>query len=253
MTKLTALIITYNEIDRIRDCIQSISFADEIIVIDSYSKDGTYEYLKNLSNVKVLQNPFENFTKQKTYALEQAHNDWILFIDADERIPPRLQDEIVSILKSEKTNDAYWCYRIFMFKNKQLRFSGFQTDKAVRLFKKSKCHFRPNRIVHERLEVNGTTGTLKNKLIHFSYRNFKVHKEKIIKYARLRAREEFKKAIRPNWFHFYVKPTYRFLYNYLIRLGFLDGRKGIIMCYMGWLGVYVRYKELKKMYNSTDN
>ncbi len=132
--KLSALVITYNEIGYIEKCIASVSFADEIIVVDSYSTDGTYEYLLNHPKVKVIQHPFKNFTVQKSFTLEQATNDWVLFLDADEVVTPELQQEIKQTLESDKNHSAYWFYRKFMFQQQNLRFSGWQTDKNYRLF-----------------------------------------------------------------------------------------------------------------------
>ena len=123
--KISALIITYNEIGFIEKCIQSVGFADEIIVVDSFSTDGTYEYLINLENVKVIQHPFNNFTLQKSFALKQASNDWILFVDSDEIVTENLKSEILDTINSNPEHSAYWFYRKFMFKNKPLYFSGW--------------------------------------------------------------------------------------------------------------------------------
>ncbi|MEP5913369.1 MAG: glycosyltransferase family 2 protein, partial [Flavobacteriaceae bacterium] len=133
--KISALIITYNEIGYIEKCIDSISFADEIIVVDSYSNDGTFEYLQKRESVQVIQHPFENFTAQKSYALKQASNDWVLFLDADEVVTYKLQNEIIDTVNNPNACEAYWFYRKFMFQNAPLNFSGWQTDKNHRLFK----------------------------------------------------------------------------------------------------------------------
>lgn len=245
--KLSVVVITYNEIEYISDCINSILFADEIIVVDSYSKDGTWEFLQSHPKIKAIQHPFENFTKQKSFALEQASNDWIYFFDADERVTPSLQKEIINTINSNNTADAYWNYRSFMFKNKRLYFSGWQTDKIQRLFKKSKCSFINDRIVHEVLKVDGTEGKLKEKLIHYSYKNYDDYKGKMIKYGQLKAQEELKKGKKWTVFHQYLRPTWKFINHYLIRLGILDGNKGIIICYLNALGVFERYKEIKRL------
>ena len=158
--KISALVITYNEIGYIEKCLESIAFADEIVVVDSYSTDGTYEYLLSQPNVRVIQNPFNNFTAQKSFALSQAENDWILFVDADEVVSPALRKEIKETVSSDADHVAYWFYRTFMFGDQVLRFSGWQTDKNYRLFRKSKARFSDKKIVHETLEVNGTSGIL---------------------------------------------------------------------------------------------
>ena len=127
--KVTALVITFNEVGYIEKCIESVSFADEIIVVDSYSTDGTYEYLLNHPKVKVIQNPFKNFTAQKSFTLKQASNDWVLFLDADEVVSEDLQNEIKETINNNPKHVAYWFYRKFMFQNERLHFSGWQTDK----------------------------------------------------------------------------------------------------------------------------
>ncbi|MGB6153314.1 MAG: glycosyltransferase family 2 protein, partial [Pricia sp.] len=141
-TKLTALLITYNEIFHIDAVLDNISFADEIIVIDSFSTDGTAEKVRERPEVQLIQRPFKNFTDQKSFALEQASNDWVLFLDADERVTAPLQQEIIKTINLEKAPaNAYFFKRTFMFKSEILHFSGWQSDKNYRLFRKSKVYF----------------------------------------------------------------------------------------------------------------
>lgn len=244
---LTALIITYNEMGYIQKCIDSISFADEIIVVDSFSTDGTYEYLLEHPKVKVIQNPFENFTAQKSFALKQASNDWVLFLDADEVVPNELEKEIKATLSSNTDVVAYWFYRQFMFKNEKLRYSGWQTDKNYRLFRKSKAKFSDRKIVHETLDVDGKSGILKSKLTHYCYKNYEDYKSKMLKYGQLKAIECFYKEKQFNYISMYLKTGWKFFNHYFLRLGILDGKKGFIICYLNALGVLERFKELKRL------
>lgn len=245
--KLSALIITYNEMGYIEKCISAIDFADEIIVVDSYSTDGTYEYLAKHPRVKVIQHPFKNFTAQKTFTLNQATNDWVLFVDADEVVTPELQQEIKSCIASNPKHAAYWFYRKFMFKNKNLNFSGWQTDKNYRLFRKSKVNFSTKRIVHETLEVKGSSGILKNRLTHYCFKSYESYKQKVLLYGRLKAKEAFAKNKRFNPFLFLLKPTWKFFHSYFLRLGFLDGRKGLTICSLDALCYVEHYKELQRL------
>lgn len=245
--KITALIITYNEIGYIEKCLESVSFVDEIIVVDSYSTDGTYEYLLEHPKVKVIQNPFENFTAQKSFALKQAKNDWVLFLDADEVVPTSLKDEILNTVASQNDVVAYWFYRQFMFQNEKLRYSGWQTDKNYRLFRKSKAKFSDRRIVHETLDVDGKSGILTEKLIHFCYKNYEDYKSKMLSYGRLKAMECFYRERKFNYAAMYLKTGWKFFNHYILRLGFLDGKKGFIICYLNALGVLERFKELKRL------
>lgn len=245
--KLSALVITYNEVGYIERCIESISFADEIIVVDSYSTDGTYEFLVNHPKVKVIQRPFLNFTDQKSFTLNLAQNDWVLFVDADEVVTPALQKEIISTINSKNSCEAYWFYRRFMYQNRPLHFSGWQTDKNHRLFRKSKVHFTHERLVHETLQVNGRSGAFKEKLTHYCFKDFLDYKGKMLHYGRLKAQESIRKNKRFNYAKMLVKTGWKFFYNYIIRLGFLDGKKGINVCYLNALSVYKRYTELKRL------
>jgi ADP-heptose:LPS heptosyltransferase len=244
---VSALIITYNEAENIRSAIHNLDFAAEIIVIDSFSTDQTTAIASSHNNVKVVQHAFENYAAQRNFAISLAKNNWILFLDADERISAELKDEIMEVVSQEESFSAYFFHRTFMFKNKKLLFSGWQTDKIFRLFKKDKANYASQKIVHEKLIVNGRIGKLKNKLIHFSYKDYNSYKQKMIHYGKLKAQEEFNKGTQPNFFHFYIRPLYQFLYQYMIRLGILDGKKGIIICYLNALSVFIRFQELKKM------
>ena len=245
--KITALIITYNEIGYIEKCIDSVSFADEILVVDSYSTDGTYEYLVNHPKVKVIQSPFENFTAQKSFTLKQASNDWVLFLDADEVVGKELQQEIMETINNPNAQEAYWFYRKFMFQDEPLNFSGWQTDKNYRLFRKSKVQFSDKKIVHETLEVNGKSGILKEKLTHYCYKNYADYKGKMLKYGQLKALEDFYTEKRFNYIFLVFKPLWKFFNHYILRLGILDGRKGMVICYLNALSVTEHYLELKKL------
>ncbi|MFM1878428.1 MAG: hypothetical protein RLZZ241_1294 [Bacteroidota bacterium] len=246
-SKITALIITYNEMGYIEACLESLGFADEIIVVDSFSTDGTFNYLQSVPGLKVIQHPFENFTIQKTFALSLANYDWVLFLDADEVIPQKLGAEILSTVQQNPTHVAFWVYRKFMFKKKRLRFSGWQTDKNYRLFRKSKARFKTNRLVHETLELQGTSGKLREKLIHFTYKNYRDYRNKMIRYGRLKAQEEFQRGQRFLLVMLILKPLWKFVNHYFIRLGILDGQRGIIICYLNALGVYERCVSLRKL------
>ena len=245
--KLTALVIAYNEKGYIERCIDSVRFADEIIVVDSFSNDGTYEFLQADPDVSAFHHPFENFTKQKTIALKKASHDWVLFLDADEVVTPELQEEIRRTIDSGTPHAAFWCYRKFMFKQEPLNFSGWQTDKNYRLFRKSCASISDRKLVHETLEVSGSSGILESQLIHYCYKDYTDYKSKMLHYGQLKAKEDFYKENGFNYLLMGIKPVWKFLHHYILRLGFLDGRKGITICYLNALGVLERYRELKRL------
>ncbi len=245
--KITALVITYNEIGYIENCIKSVEFADEIIVVDSYSNDGTYEYLLENPKIRVIQKPFENFTKQKSFALSQASNDWVLFIDADEVVTEDLKKEITETLPLKNACSAYWFYKKFMFDSGPLHFCAWRTDKNYRLFRKSKVQFTKERIVHETLEVEGGTGIFKEKILHYSYKSFSDYKAKMLSYGRLKAKEAYLKDKKFNIACLILKPIWKFLYHFVIRLGFLNLDKGFVISYLSALGEIERYLELRRL------
>lgn len=244
---ISGLAIVFNEEKNIEALIQNLDFVDELILVDSFSTDRTVEIIKSHPHVKLIQNPFLDFTSQRNFALDHASYEWVLFLDADERITKELKNEIIETVSSKESKDAYYFYRKFMFKGEPLHFSGWQTDKNFRLFKKNKARYISERLVHETLAVDGAIGILKNKLIHYSYEGYESYKKKMLSYGRLRAKELFLKNKKPTLSHCYLKPAYRFLYDYFIRLGLFDGTKGVIICYLNALSVYTRYKELKKL------
>ena len=134
-----------------------------------------------------------------------------------------------------------------MFQQKRLRFSGWQTDKNYRLFRKSKVRFSNKRIVHETLEVDGTSAILNEKLTHYCYKNFSNYKHKMLLYGRMKAQEAVKKGQKFNYVMLFAKPIFTFSYNFIIRLGFLDGLKGVKVCYLNALGDCERFLELRKL------
>jgi len=156
-----SLIITFNEESTIKSAIENLAFADEIIIVDSYSTDATVSIASSFENVKIIQNNFINYADQRNFAISLASYSWILFIDADERINPTLEEEIKTIIQKENLVVAYEFNRIFLFNKAPLHFSGWQTDKIYRLFQKENCHYDANKIVHEKLIVNGKSGILK--------------------------------------------------------------------------------------------
>lgn len=230
------------------ELLSDLDFADEVIVVDSFSTDSTKQIAESFDNVKFIEHPFENYTSQRNFAIDQARNEWILFIDADERLTPELKAEIIETIENDSDYSAYLFYRKFFFKGRELYFSGWQTDRIFRLFKKDKARYTYKRLVHEKLDVDGKIGTFHHKLIHFSYADYESYKLKMITYGKLKAKEKMMIGFKPTILHHYGHPIYNFLYQYLVRLGIFDGRKGIIICYLNALSVTARYKELKRLY-----
>ncbi len=245
--KLTALLITYNEEDHIQEVLENISFADEVIVVDSFSSDRTIEFIKKFKDVKLFQRTFKDFTDQREFAISKANHKWIFFPDADEFTSENLKKEIQNSLENTGDIVAFGIKRNFYFKKKLIRFSGYQTHIVYRLFNKNHCYYDKRKKVHETLIIHGNTKILKHKLDHFSYKDEKSFKNKLTKYAHLRAEELFEKEKTPNLFHLHVKPLYRFVNQYFMRLGFLDGKEGYKISRLNAFEVKQRYFILQKM------
>jgi len=253
-TKLSALVITHNEENNIDELVKNLSFADEIIIVDSFSSDNTVAKIRNHKNVTLIQNEFINFSEQRNFTLKHANNEWVIFIDADERINPKLKREINNIINNSNKNIvAYEIYREFFYQKKLIRFSGWQTDKVFRLYNKNKVSFKNDLFVHELLDINGETSVLNEKLQHFSFNSYDEYKQKMIHYASLRAEELYRKGLKPNLFHYYIKPLYRFLNHYIIRLGFLDGKKGYVISSLSAYYVHHRYVVLAELNKKRTN
>ncbi len=248
--KITAIIPTFNEEIHIEEAIKSVSFADEIIVIDSFSTDTTVELVKK-HDVRLIQRVFDDFSSQKNYAIQQAKYDWIYILDADERVTPELRTEILQQVKLSEDFVGFYVYRTFYFFNKRIRFGGWQRDKVVRLFLKEYCQYNGNP-VHEIIETEGKLGFLNHKLEHFSYRGFDHYISKLNTYSGLQAQQLYLQSKKVTPYHLSIKPPVRFFIHYIIRLGFLDGYSGFILAKAQAYGVYKRYVKLKVLNNSSN-
>jgi len=227
MNKISVVIITKNEAQNISDCLESVKWADEIIVVDSGSDDETISIAKRFTD-KVLINEWKGFADQKSFAMNQASNEWILSIDADERVTEKLKDEI---LNSDLNQfDGYRIKRENYFLGKLIRGCGWGNDYQLRLFRKSKTKLT-NRLVHEGFEVEGKIGQLKNSMLHFSYRNFSDAITKINHYSTLEAIEKQNRK-KVTAFTIVVTPVVAFLQHFFLRKGFIDGIYGLFVSIM---------------------
>jgi len=244
MEKLTAIIPTRNEIHNIEEVIASVSFADEVLVIDSFSTDGTYEKSCELAD-RTLQREFDYYAKQKNWAIPQAKHEWILLVDADERVTPSLKEEILRVLENPAKDDtvAYWIGRQNYFMGKAVHHSGWKNDRVIRLFQKSKCRYE-DKYVHEEIITDGNCGSLKHKLLHNTYTTLDNYIVKINHYASLQAQDYDRTTSRLTPFHFLLKPFWKFFKHYIIQGGFRDGIVGLIISYIQGYTVFMRYTKL---------
>jgi len=251
MKKITAIIPTFNEEDNIVLAIKSVDFADEIIVVDSYSSDKTIKLATPLVD-KILYREYENSASQKNWAIPKAKYEWIFILDADERLCKDLRKEIISILKYDAVYDGYWIKRKNYFMGKRVYFSGWREDKVIRLFKRDTCKYE-DKHVHAEIVCVGNIGFLQNKIIHNTYKSKNDYLKKIERYAEWQAKDYNKKTGKITFFHTIVKPIIRFIKHYIIQLGILDGYVGLIISIYQAKAVRMRYKFLRELRNEKRN
>ena len=248
--KISALAIVFNEEHNIRDYLNNYAFADEIIVVDSFSSDATlYIIEKEFPHVQIHKRVFDNFSSQRNFAISKAANDWVIFFDADERIDVNGILELTTAVSKSTTEVAFWIKRQLYFKKNKVHYGGFNKDKAIRVFRKSKCYYS-SQLVHEQLVTNGNVGYLKAIINHFSYESNAELLKKRLTYSKLRAQELRAKNLVPTVFHFEIKPKIRFFKHFFLELGFLDGKQGFELAKIMEKHVYMRYVYLNEIYKN---
>ncbi len=245
MAKLTVIIPTFNEEAFLEDALFSVRFADEIIVIDSFSTDQTPEIAKKHAT-KFLQRKFDNFSNQKNFALKEATGDWVLFVDADERLTHSLEIEIKETLQNPK----HAGYKINFPHFYMNRFLYHHSDNVLRLVKRENAVFSGS--VHEKLSCKGKVGKLKNHMLHFTYKGLDNYIKKKEEYAWFQAQQLFNKGKKANWFHLFFKPTYRFFRSFILKGGFRDGVPGMTVAAVNAYGVFERYVKLRLLWKGLE-
>jgi glycosyltransferase involved in cell wall biosynthesis len=240
--KLTALIPTFNEERNIEAVLQSVLFADEILIVDSFSTDRTLELARKYP-VRIIQREYQNSASQKNWAIPQATYEWILLVDADERVTPELENEIKNKLSSEPEESAFWIFRKNFFMGRHMKHSGLNTDKVIRLFKRDLCHYQ-DKNVHSEIETTGKVGFLKEKFTHNTYISLDDYIFKKNRYAWWSAKDHMKKKTKINFSQLIFKPIYRFFKHYIIQLGILDRIPGLAYAFIESYGVFTRYLKI---------
>jgi len=247
---LSACIITFNEADRIEACLRSVAFCDEIIVVDSHSSDATRELAAALG-ARVIERDWPGYRSQKQFAVEAARFDWVLCVDADERVSPRLRAEITALRAQGFATAAGWSIpRITEYFGRFLRHGNAYPDRLVRLFDRRRGGWCGNEI-HENTRVAGRVGRLRGHLEHFAYRSLSDHQQRMQRYADLMAQVLYAQGRRCGLTRVLLNAQWRFVRGYLLRLGFLDGWRGLVFALIEssyvrrkYLGLYIRSRGL---------
>jgi glycosyltransferase involved in cell wall biosynthesis len=239
VTRLSVVVVTLNEQARIRECLQSAAWADELIVVDAESRDATATVARELTD-RVFVRPWPGFAAQKNFGLEQARGDWILSLDADEVVSAPLRAEIGAVVAAEGEHAGYAVPRRNVFWDRWVRHGGLYPDWQVRLFRRGRGRF-VDRSVHESVRVEGRVGRLAGHLEHRSYRDVADFLERADRYSTLAA-EEWLAAGRPvrPLVDLVGRPVGRFLGMYVARAGFLDGWRGFLLAVLYGYYVFLR-------------
>jgi glycosyltransferase involved in cell wall biosynthesis len=244
MAKLSVIIITKNEAANIRACLESVAWADEIIVVDSGSSDETVDICHELG-VQVHVHDWPGFGIQKNRALSYATHEWVLAIDADERVTPDLQSQLIKAMEDD-SNDGFYVPRLSQFCGKFIRHSGWYPDYVLRLFRKSKGRFSDD-MVHERVILKGNAGRLSSPLLHYSYLNKTDVQRKTGQYAKAGAMQMLKNGKTASFADAPLRAGWAFIRTYFLRLGFLDGIAGLNIALMNFRTTYLKYQQLKTL------
>jgi glycosyltransferase involved in cell wall biosynthesis len=239
--KISAVIITFNEEDRLPEALDSLrGVADEIVVVDSYSTDRTPEIARQ-AQVTFYQNRFADYGQQKNFALQKASHDWILNLDADERVSPELKKAIMELKENKPLENvaAFAIKRKAFYLGRWIRHSGWYPDKKIRLFRKKGSVWQGR--IHERLQVTGAVVPLSGAILHFTYRDISDHVRRLNRYSNFLAEEIVKQKKKLLFPRLLILPPITFFRHYVWRLGFLDGFAGLVIATISSWGTAMKY------------
>ena len=241
--RLSACIITRDEADRLGDCLSSLSFCDEILVVDSHSEDATREIAAR-AGARVVERDWPGHVAQKEFAIRAARHDWVLCVDADERIGPALRDEIEALRRRGFPEHAGWRMpRLSSYLGRPIRHGTWYPDRQLRLFDRRRGRwggFDP----HDRVELDGSCGRLRGDLLHHPYRSLDEHLATIDRYTTTRARGLHSRGRRARLVDLAFRPGWRFFTFYVLRAGFLEGWRGLLMAALAAHYVRLKYAKL---------
>lgn len=244
---LSAILITYNEANRLAKSLAPLGFCDEIIVVDSGSTDGTQALAKELG-ATVIHRPFDGYGPQKAFAVAQARNDWVLCLDADEYLTPELAENIQALFRQGPPTEAgYRLRRRFFFLGKELKRGGESRHGYVRLFDRRRGSYNQAR-VHEQVELNGPTPLLPGYLLHESYRDLRDYLDRFNRYTSQGAEELFARGKRASWVQIYLRFPINFARLLFGKGLILDGYPGWIWAFLSSVYPVVKYAKLRELW-----
>ncbi|VBB47676.1 Glycosyltransferase, group 2 family protein [uncultured Desulfatiglans sp.] len=243
---LSACVICYNEEENIGRCLESVSWVDELVVVDSLSRDDTVRIARSFTG-KVYERPWEGYVRQKNFAVSEARQDWILSLDADEQVSKALREEILAVMARPEAKNGYWMPRCSFYQGRWIRHSGFYPDHQTRLFRRGKGRFVGGR-VHERLEIEGPVGRLTQDLLHYPYHGGLTGQiDTVNRFSSLLAADLHDRGKRYGGHLLLLRPVFKFLEVYVLKRGFLDGTAGLIIAATSAYALFARYVKLREM------
>ena len=244
MSKLTAIVTCFNEEANVGDCLQSLQFADEIIVVDSFSTDRTLEIARPLAT-RVVQHDYVNPARQKNWIIPQAAHEWVLILDSDERVTPELRLEIEALVQKPEF-DGYWIRRRNFFWGREIRHGTWKTDKVLRLFRRDQGRYQ-DKEVHEEIEVNFSVGWCQERLIHYSYRGLDDYLRKVTRYGAWGANDANRRGKHGSGWRIASHTVGHFLKSYVLKQGFRDGVPGLVIAFMEAYHGFFKYGKLYEL------
>jgi len=238
---ISIVIVTKNEEINIEDALKSVAGAKEIVVVDSFSSDRTVEICRHFTD-RVYQHEWRGFARQKQTAVDYAEGPWVLILDADERLTPALKTEITENISNTDCS-GFYVPRENYFIGKRIRHGGWRPDHTLRLFRKDRGRLEV-RSVHEKVVVDGRTGYLKNPLRHYTYRSVSDFVERMERYSTLAAGEKMKNARKAGLLSLAARPLATFMKMYFLRLGFLDGARGLVLAVLYSYYTFLKYAKI---------
>jgi glycosyltransferase involved in cell wall biosynthesis len=239
---VTATVITFNEAANIQAALESLAWADEIIVVDSESSDATVAIARQFTD-RVMVRPWPGYVAQKNFAAEQASHDWIFSLDADERVSPALAAEVGLVTKGGRAAAGYRVPRVTFHLGRWIRSTDWYPDYQLRLYDRRRARWS-GRYVHESVRADGPVIDLRGELLHYAYRDLAHHLQTMDRYTTLAARQMFEEGRRAGWLDLALHPPAAFVRNYVLRGGFRDGVPGLIVSAMNARYVGLKFAKL---------
>jgi len=247
MEKISIYVLTFNNERTIERCLNSLQWADELVIVDSYSTDATLEICRRYTD-RVYQRKWTNHQDQYQYAADLTTNHWVMFVDADEEVPPELAREIREALE---TNDRRWngyiVHRRTFYLGRWIKYGGWYPDYEIRVYDRSKGMWGGG--LHAKVKVNGKVKTLQNYYLHYTYRDISDQIQTIDKYSKIAAEDMYRQGSRFRLGNLLLNPPFRFIKEYIFKRGFLDGIPGLIIIVSTIFYVFIKYAKLWELQN----